>query len=57
MHSAVQTAVSDLNFARYTQPYGSYIPSSPLGSISPWYVSVMTFIAWLFTLIDIPWTW
>ena len=44
MHSAVQTAnvtiisynpLSDLNFARYTQPYGSYMPSSPLESISP----------------------
>ena len=39
MHSAVQTAnvtiisykpLSDLNFARYIQHYGSYMPSSPL---------------------------
>ena len=30
MHSAVQTAVT-----RYTQHYGSYMPSSPLESISP----------------------
>ena len=40
MHSALQTAVNvtmisykpltDLNFARYTQHYGSYIHSSPL---------------------------
>ena len=46
MHSAVQTAnvtiisyqpLSDLNFARYTQHYGSYMPSSPLESISPCY--------------------
>ena len=45
MHSAVQTAdvtiisykpLSDLNFARYTQHYGSYMPSSPLEFISPW---------------------
>ena len=44
MHSAVQTAVvtvvsykplSGLNFARCTEQYGSYMPSSPLGSISP----------------------
>ena len=46
MHSAVQTAavtiisykpLSDLNFARYTQHYGSCMPSSPLGFISPWH--------------------
>ena len=46
MHSAVQTAVvtiisykslSDLNFARYTEQYGSYMPSSPLGSTSSSY--------------------
>ena len=41
MHSEVQTAaaiytiisykpLSDLNFARYTEQYGSYMPSSPL---------------------------
>ena len=47
MHSAsaVQTAnvtiisykpLPDLNFARYTQHYGSYMPSSPLESIGPW---------------------
>ena len=45
MHSAVQTAVvtiisykplSGLNFVRYTEQYDSYMPSSPLGSISPW---------------------
>ena len=44
MHSAVQIAdvtiisykpQSDLNFARYTQHYGSYMPSSPLEFISP----------------------
>ena len=44
MHSAVQTAavtiisykpLSNLNFARYTQHYGSYMPSSPLGSYKP----------------------
>ena len=44
MHSAVQTAVvttisykplSGLTFARYTGQYGSYMPSSPLGSINP----------------------
>ena len=44
MHSEVQTAavtiisykpLSDLNFARYTGQYGSYMPYSPLGSISP----------------------
>ena len=29
--------LSDSNFARNTGQYGSYIPSSPLGSISPWY--------------------
>ena len=50
MHSTVQTAVvtiisykplPGLNFARYTEQYGSYMPSSPLGlykeAISPWY--------------------
>ena len=46
MHSAVQTAdvtiisyksLSDLNFARYTQQHGSYMPSSPLEFISPWF--------------------
>ena len=45
MHSESQTAavtiisckpLSDLNFARYTGHYGSYMPSPPLGSISPW---------------------
>ena len=45
MHIAVQTAVatiisyktlSGLNFARCIGQYGSYMPSSPLGSISPW---------------------
>ena len=44
MHSEIQTAavtiisykpLSDLNFARYTGHYGSYMPSPPLGSISP----------------------
>ena len=39
IRDAVQTAavtiMSDLNFARYKQHYGSYMPSSPLGSISP----------------------
>ena len=44
MHSAVQTAavsiisykpLSDLNFARYIQHYGSYMPSSPLGVYKP----------------------
>ena len=44
MHIAIQTAVvtiisynplSGLNFARCTGQYGSYMPSSPLGSISP----------------------
>ena len=44
MHSEIQTAavtiinykpLSDLNFARYTGQYGSCMPSSPLGSISP----------------------
>ena len=44
MHSAVQTAVvtiirykplSGLNFARYTEQYGSYMPSSPLGVYKP----------------------
>ena len=44
MHSAVQTAavtiisykpLSDLNFARYLQHYGSYMPSSPLGVYKP----------------------
>ena len=44
MHCAVQTVnvtiisykpLSDLNFARYTQHYGSCMPSSPLESISP----------------------
>ena len=47
MHSAVQTAdvtiisykpLSHLNFARYTQHYGSYMPFSPLASISPCYM-------------------
>ena len=46
MHSEIQTAavtiisykpLSDLNFARYTGQYGSYMPSSPLESISPWH--------------------
>ena len=46
MYSAVQTAdvtiisykpMSDLNFARYTQQYGSYMPSSPSEFISPCY--------------------
>ena len=41
MHSEIQTAavtiisykpLSDLNFARYTGHYGSYMPSPPLGS-------------------------
>ena len=50
MHSAVQTAVvtiisykplSGLNFARYTGQYGSYMPSSPLGSISLWYNTIV----------------
>ena len=41
MHSTVPAAVAIisyklLNFARYTDHYGSYMPSSPLGSISPW---------------------
>ena len=45
MLSAVQTAdatiisykpLSDLNFARYTQHYGSYMSPSPLESINPW---------------------
>ena len=51
MHSESQTAavtiisykpLSDLNFARYTGHYGSYMPSPPLGSISPWlyYISI-----------------
>ena len=44
MHSAVHTAVvtiisykplSGLNFARYTEQYGSYMPSSPLGVYKP----------------------
>ena len=44
MHSAVQTAVvtiisykplSGLNFARYTEQYGSCMPSSPLGVCRP----------------------
>ena len=44
MHNAVLTAavtifsykpLSDLNFARYTQHYGSYMPSSPLGVYKP----------------------
>ena len=44
MHSAVQTAVvtvisykplSGLNFARYTEQYGSYMPSSPSGVYKP----------------------
>ena len=43
--NAVQTAavtiisykpLSDLNFARDTIMYGSYMPSPPLGSMSPW---------------------
>ena len=43
--NAIQTAavtiisykpLSDLNFVTYTQHYGSYMPSPPLGSISPW---------------------
>ena len=43
--NAIQTAsvtiisykpLSELNFARYTIMYGSYMPSPPLGSISPW---------------------
>ena len=48
MHSEIQMAavtiisykpLSDLNFARYTRTgqYGSYMPSSHLGSISPWF--------------------
>ena len=46
MHSTVPTAVvtiisykplSGLNFVKvYIDYYGSYMPSSPLGSISPW---------------------
>ena len=44
MHSAVQTAVvtiisytplSGLNFTRYTEQYGSCMPSSPLGVYKP----------------------
>ena len=44
--NAVQTAavsiisykpLSDLNFARDTIMYGSFMPSPSLGSISPWY--------------------
>ena len=44
MDSAVQTAVvtiisykplSSLNFAKYTDQYGSYMPSSPLGVYKP----------------------
>ena len=44
MHSAIQTAVvtivsykplSGLNFARYTEQYGSYMPTSPLGVYKP----------------------
>ena len=44
MHRVVQTAaitiisykpLSYLNFARYTQRYGSYMPSSPLGVYKP----------------------
>ena len=44
MHSESQTAaftiisykpLSDLNFARYTIMYGSYMPSSPLGVYKP----------------------
>ena len=44
MHSAVQTAVvtiisykplSGLNYARYTEQYGSCMPSSPLGVYKP----------------------
>ena len=44
MHRAVQTAVvtiisykplSGLNVARYTEQYGSYMPSSPLGVYKP----------------------
>ena len=52
MYNAVQIAVvtinsykplSGLNFARYTQLYGSYMSSSPLGSISPWsYSSIIS---------------
>ena len=43
MHSALQAAVVTIisykitvwfEFARYTEQYGSYMPSSPLGSIS-----------------------
>ena len=29
--------LSDLNFAWYTQHYGSYMSSSPLEFISPWF--------------------
>ena len=42
MHSAANVTIisykplSGLNFTRYTQHYGSYMPSSPLESISPW---------------------
>ena len=42
MHNESQTAAvtiisyKPLNFARYTIKYGSYMPSPPLGSISPW---------------------
>ena len=48
-HSAVQTAVviiisykllSGLNFARYTEQYGSYVPSSPLGVYKPLLLSI-----------------
>ena len=44
MHGTVQTAVvtiisykplSGLNFARYTEQYDSYMPSSTLGSVVP----------------------
>ena len=52
MHSAVQTTVvtiisykplSGLNFARYTD---ICMPSSPLGSISPWYSVFMQWNLW-----------
>ena len=55
MHSAVQTAavtiigykpLADLNFARYTQHYGSYMPSRPLGSISHWFNPIMPALCW-----------
>ena len=50
MHSAVQTAVvtiisykplSGLNFARYTEQYGSYMPSSPLGVYKPMVIAII----------------